>query len=96
MGQQIEQITSASPELAERDEPAGSPVAEAPASDSVLAQFQRAMASGVAPRPAPPPRPSRREQTAKIAEQPFVKRAMDLFEASPDKMRYTPPDEEKP
>jgi DNA polymerase-3 subunit gamma/tau len=63
--------------------------------DSVLAQFQRAMASGAAPRPAPPPRPSRREQAAKIAEQPFVKRAMELFDVSPDKLRYTPPDENK-
>jgi DNA polymerase-3 subunit gamma/tau len=65
------------------------------ASDSVLAQFQRAMAGGASPRPASPPRPSRREQAAKIAEQPFVKRAMELFDVSPDKVRYTPPDEDR-
>jgi len=65
----------------------------APAVDSVLAQYQRAMSEGIAPRPvASPPRPSRREQTAKIAEHPFVRRAMELFDAPPDKLRYTPPD----
>jgi DNA polymerase-3 subunit gamma/tau len=65
------------------------------ATDSVLAQFQRAMAGGGAQRPAAPPRPSRREETAQIAEQPFVKRAVELFEVSPEKIRYSPPGDEK-
>ncbi|MCI0334741.1 MAG: DNA polymerase III subunit gamma/tau [Planctomycetes bacterium] len=74
-------------------EPAGEPDIAAPAADSVLAQFQRAMAEGVSPRPAAaPPRPSRREQTAKAAEHPFIRRAMELFDVSPDKLRYTPPE----
>jgi DNA polymerase-3 subunit gamma/tau len=65
----------------------------ATAVDSVLAQFQRAMAEGVTPRPvATQSRPSRREQTAKIAEHPFVRRAMELFDPPPDKLRYTPPE----
>lgn len=51
------------------------------------------MAEGVTPSPAATQsRPSRREQTAKVAEYPFVRRAMELFDASPDKLRYTPPE----
>jgi DNA polymerase-3 subunit gamma/tau len=88
------ELSSEPPGLSRRDEPAGSREDETPA-DSVLAQFQRAMAESAAPRPAAPPRPSRREQSAKAAEQPFVKRALELFEVSPDRMRYTPPEEEK-
>jgi DNA polymerase-3 subunit gamma/tau len=65
----------------------------ATAVDSVLAQFQRAMADGITPRrAAASSRPSRREQTAKAAEHPFVRRAMELFDVSPDKIRYTPPE----
>jgi DNA polymerase III subunit gamma/tau len=71
------------------------PKGEVPATavDSVLAQYQRAMAGGGVPRPAAPPRPSRREQAAQIAEQPFVKRAVELFDVSPDRIRYTPADD---
>jgi DNA polymerase-3 subunit gamma/tau len=66
----------------------------APAVNSVLAQYQRAMVQGVIPRPvATQSRPSRREQAAKAAEHPFVRRAMELFEAPPDKLRYTPTEE---
>jgi DNA polymerase-3 subunit gamma/tau len=66
----------------------------ATAVDSVLAQFRRAMAEGVSSPPATTQkRPSRREQTAKAAEHPFVRRAMELFEAPPDKLRYTPPED---
>jgi DNA polymerase III subunit gamma/tau len=99
-------ITDSEPAgLSRRDEPGGSlengssPEVETPETpepaDSVLAQFQRAMASGVTPRPAAAPRPSRREQAAQIAEQPFVKRAMELFDVSPDKVRYSPPGDER-
>jgi hypothetical protein len=39
-----------------------------------------------------PPRTSRREQQAAIAEQPFVRRAMELFDVSSGQLRYTPPE----
>ena len=66
----------------------------APAVDSVLAQYQRAMAEGTMPRVAAPQlRPSRRELAAKAAEHPFVRRAIELFDAPPDKLRYIPPGE---
>ncbi len=38
------------------------------------------------------PRTSRREQLAKVAEQPFVRRAMELFDVGPGQFRYTPPE----
>jgi hypothetical protein len=61
--------------------------------ESVLAQFKQAMANGGQSKPAAtPPRVSRREQLAQISEQPIVRRAMELFDVSPDKMRYTPPE----
>jgi DNA polymerase-3 subunit gamma/tau len=61
--------------------------------ESVLAQWKRAMANGAQPKSeGAPPRPSRREQLAQVAEQPFVRRAMELFEAAPGQFRYTPPD----
>ena len=64
-------------------------------SESVLAQFQRAVAEGGTTRTeAPPPRPSRREQLAQIAEQPFVRRAIELFDVQPGQLRYTPPEGE--
>ncbi len=66
-----------------------------PASESVLAQFQRAMAEGDTTQLNPPaPRKSRREQLAQIAEQPFVRRAMELFDVQPGQFRYSPPEDE--
>ena len=38
-----------------------------------------------------PPRPSRRQQEREIAEQPFVQKAMELFDGDPARMRYVPP-----
>jgi DNA polymerase-3 subunit gamma/tau len=62
--------------------------------DSVVARFQRRVAEGVSTRSSSmQPRPSRREQTAKVAEHPFVRHAMELFDAPLDKLRYTPPEE---
>src|SRR5262249_10114036 len=64
--------------------------------ESVLKRFQQAVENarqdvvGEAPRP---PRASRREQQAAVAEQPFVKRAMELFDVTPGQLRYSPPDE---
>jgi DNA polymerase III subunit gamma/tau len=63
------------------------------AADSVLAQWQRAIAEKGQARPTAPPRPSRREQLAAISEQPFVRRAMELFDVAPDRIRYTPPED---
>jgi len=37
------------------------------------------------------PKKSRRQQLADAAQQPFIKKAMQLFEVEPDKLRYTPP-----
>jgi DNA polymerase-3 subunit gamma/tau len=65
----------------------------APPLESVLAQYQRAVANGGAPRSdTPPQRVSRREQLAQIAEQPVVKRAMELFDVPPGQLKYTPPE----
>jgi DNA polymerase-3 subunit gamma/tau len=58
----------------------------------VLSEWQRMMAENRNPPAASaPPRPTRREQLAQITEQPFVRRAMELFDVPPDKVRYTPP-----
>ena len=40
----------------------------------------------------PAPRKSRREQLAEVAEQPFVRRAMELFDVGPGQFRYMPPE----
>ena len=71
-------------------------ISEPPAErESVLAQFKQAMANGGLPKPeVAPSRVSRREQLAQVAEQPFVRRAMELFDVAPDKMRYSPPEGE--
>jgi DNA polymerase III subunit gamma/tau len=72
---------------------ADEPAAETAPPESVLAQWQRAIANGGQAKPeTPPPRVSRREQLAQIAEQPFVKRAMELFDVAPGQFRYTPPE----
>ncbi|MFO0789203.1 MAG: DNA polymerase III subunit gamma/tau [Pirellulales bacterium] len=62
--------------------------------ESVLAQFQRAMAHGGVPQRAEtaPMQKSRREMLAEIAEQPIVKRAMELFDVEPGKFKYVPPE----
>jgi DNA polymerase III subunit gamma/tau len=74
-------------------ESADSPVPGAPPGESVLAQFQRAVAEGGTSRAeTPTPRKSRREQLAEVAEQPFVRRAMELFDVGPGQFRYTPPE----
>src|SRR4051812_287671 len=98
--------TSAASEEMIRREDAAHPV-EVPAAEangiseppvereSVLAQFKQAMANGGPSKSeAPPPRVSRREQLAQVAEQPIVRRAMELFDVAPDKIRYTPPEGE--
>jgi DNA polymerase-3 subunit gamma/tau len=75
-------------EAAASDEPAEAPVER----ESVLEMYKMAMAGGALPKTeTAPPRVSRREQLAQIAEHPFVQRAMELFDVAPDKLRYSPP-----
>ena len=38
-------------------------------------------------------RPTRRQQQQEIAEQPFVQKAMQLFDGDPARLRYVPPEE---
>jgi DNA polymerase-3 subunit gamma/tau len=79
-----------------RDDAASESLVETPASrsvtsESVLAQWRRAVAdghSGAAEVSAPP---SRREQVATVLERPMVRRAMELFEVPAAQVRYTPP-----
>ncbi|MGD9636683.1 MAG: DNA polymerase III subunit gamma/tau [Pirellulales bacterium] len=69
--------------------------------DSVLKQFQLAVEAkknaAVESQPAAL-RVSRRQQAAEqakaVVEQPFVKRALELFDVGPGQFRYTPPNEE--
>jgi hypothetical protein len=42
--------------------------------------------------PARPQRTSRREQLAEVAEQPFVRRAMEVFDVPAGQFRYIPPE----
>jgi hypothetical protein len=46
-------------------------------------------ASGDAPRAVPPA--SRRQLQAEVAQRPFVRRAMELFQADESRLRYVPP-----
>jgi len=40
-----------------------------------------------------PPRASRRQQQLEITNQPFVQKAMELFDGDPARLRYVPPEE---
>jgi DNA polymerase-3 subunit gamma/tau len=63
------------------------------AESSVLAQWQRAITGEQQAAAVPAPaRVSRREQLAAIAEEPLVRRAMELFDVQPGQLRYTPPE----
>jgi hypothetical protein len=70
------------------------PNSTSPLSESVLAQWRQAVADGVPPRADSPPRTSRREQLAEVAEQPFVRRALELFDIPAGQFRYLPPEGE--
>jgi DNA polymerase-3 subunit gamma/tau len=61
-------------------------------SESVLTQWQRVVAGGQSIRTEVPPRTSRREQLAEIADRPFVRRALELFDVPAGQFRYTPPE----
>lgn len=62
-------------------------------SDSASLQDElKTMQRSGGPRLAPTaPRTSRREMLAEVAQRPLVKKAMELFEVSPDRMKYHPP-----
>ena len=69
-------------------QPSGAPSAEP---GGLLEAFQ-SMKPGQPANEAPKtPRVSRRQQQAEVAQQPFVKKAIDLFGVEPDKVRYSPP-----
>jgi DNA polymerase-3 subunit gamma/tau len=61
--------------------------------ESVLAQWQSAISNG-SQQPAHLPRPSRRDQLNEIAERPFVRLAMELFDVPCGQIRYSPPEGE--
>jgi hypothetical protein len=48
-----------------------------------------------APAAVAPPAATRRQRQADVAAQPFVKKALELFDVDPHRMRYVPPTEEK-
>jgi DNA polymerase-3 subunit gamma/tau len=75
---------------APNEEP-GDDVASEPA-DSVIAQWRRALTEQKESQPAAPPRESLRDRKAKVAEQPFVRQAMELFDVPAGQFRYTPPE----
>jgi DNA polymerase-3 subunit gamma/tau len=76
-----------------REAPIEADISPPPAieTESFLAQWQRAVADGAPARTDAAPRVSRREQLAEVAEQPFVRRAMELFDVPAGQLRYTPP-----
>ncbi len=72
----------------------GAASSESRPQESVLSRFQQALTAvedrdngDTAVRP---PRASRREQLAEVAERPLVRRAMELFDVPPGQFRYTP------
>ncbi len=58
---------------------------------SLMLHTQARVASA---QPAVAPRQSRRQQQAEIAAQPFVQKAMKLFDGDPNRLRYVPPNHE--
>jgi len=82
-------------DIASRLEPAPEQGEPARPAESVLAQYHRAVSEGIGPRTeGASSRTSRREQLAQVAEQPFVRRAMELFDVGPNQFRYSPPEGE--
>jgi hypothetical protein len=58
----------------------------------VIAQWRRALTEQKESQPASPQRESLRDRKAKVAEQPFVRQAMELFDVPAGQFRYTPPE----
>jgi DNA polymerase-3 subunit gamma/tau len=70
----------------------GRPAPNSPMADSVIAQWRRALTEQNESPPSSPPRESLRDKKAKVAEQAFVRQAMELFEVPSGQFRYTPPE----
>jgi DNA polymerase III subunit gamma/tau len=68
------------------------PAPNSPTSDSVIAQWRRALTEQNESPPSSPPRESLRDKKAKVADQPFVRQAMELFDVPSGQFRYTPPE----
>jgi hypothetical protein len=60
--------------------------------DSVIAQWRRALTEQNESASTSRPRESLRDKKAKVAEQPFVRQAMELFDVPAGQFRYTPPE----
>lgn len=75
-------------------QPASEPQTKSTGSNAMLEEFaamKRNVGQQASNSPPPPKRLSKRQQQAEIAEQPFVKKAMELFEVEPEKLKYFPP-----
>lgn len=66
-----------------------------PAEGGGLAEQMQQLAQKSDNQTAPVRRISRRQQQSEVAEKPFVKEAIRLFDVEPDKIRYTPPRPQK-
>ena len=61
----------------------------------ITLRFELADAPQAAPENATnPSRPNRRQLHAEVAERPFVKKALNLFDVQPGQFRYVPPNRE--
>ncbi|HEY3394455.1 MAG TPA: DNA polymerase III subunit gamma/tau [Lacipirellulaceae bacterium] len=82
--------STGNPSLAEARAPNAD--VESTKSDSVIAQWRRALTEQKESPQSSPPRESLRDKKAKVAEQPFVRQAMELFDVPSGQFRYTPPE----
>jgi len=51
----------------------------------------RASARVDSAQPVAAPKQSRRQQQAEVAAEPFVRKAMELFDGDPSRLRFVPP-----
>ncbi|MGL4513236.1 MAG: DNA polymerase III subunit gamma/tau [Lacipirellulaceae bacterium] len=81
------------PPVAPRPTPQPAPTAASGDGIDMMSALQAQLAKGPAAAAGPvgSRRVARRQQQAEIAQVPLVKRAMELFDADPDRVRYTPP-----
>ena len=73
-------------------EPTPAAPSAAPEPGGLLEEFSKLQMEGVSKPPPPASRKAtRRQQQAEAAQQPYVARAMELFDVPPDKLKYSPP-----